>query len=572
MRPHASQTSRGLHASRDLPYRDCTADAEFLQRSWRQRIVGGLARRVRRQVRRWRAVPAASAESALTWWRTHYASQVTRPQADDVAMALAFGQHKLAGQLVERALTAVGFARSPHVLPMLGVAPRDAAGGVVLCDDAGLPSLLRTGETLAALLHWQQRERPESWEAPEASAVERAIAALCQGLAESVAADGSLTFAAESAPLDRLGAPVLHLPWAAALYRAGQWCGERAWQAAAGRLIANLKKYQDFRRWQTPLHQHGAVILALIELGETGLAADALRLPTALAQSGDVVPATADVDWVSVPGLAQLARAWYALGEPDAVEHADHAIAWLRRQQQPDGSLPGSVGPGACYHAGIAFGPAVTQFLLASQAQVMAAFKAGEDGFPAEIDPADGRWLAVRDWASRLPRGAHLADVGCGQGRYLRRLQAELPHLKLTGIDLSEQHLGRLPAGIDRRPGHLLNLPAAAGEFDAVLCVEAVEHALVPHAALEELCRVLRPGGSLLVIDKDQRRQALSECAPWERWLAADETVAWLQAWCEDVTATGIAHGPRGQRSGLFLAFEATRRGQAAQATYRRAA
>ena len=534
--------------------------------------MGGLARRVRRQVRRWYCTPAASAESALSWWLSHYANQLTRPQADDVAMALAFGQRKLAGLLAERVLAAAGLAPSPQVSPAVRVTPHSSMGSLVLCDDAGLPSLLRTGDALAALLHWQRRGWPQRSEGPDDTAVEQAIIALSQGLAEAVAADGSLTFAAPSAALDRLASPSVHLPWALALQTAGQLYGERAWQAAAGRLVTNLKKHHDFRRWQAPLHLMAPAIAALIELGEAGLAAEAQRLPTAVARSSGAVPATADEGWISVPGLAHLARAWYAQGEAQPKDYADRALAWLRRHQRPDGSLPGSHGPGACYHAGVPFGPSVTQFLLASQAQVAAAFAAGEDGFPSLIDPADGRWQAVAAWAKRLPRGARVADVGCGQGRYLRRLQAELPHLKLTGVDLCQQHLRRLPHGVDRRVGHLLSLPALSGEFDAVLCIEAVEHALVPQAALEELCRVLRPGGSLLVIDKDQRRQALSECAPWERWLAQDETVTWLQAWCEDIAAAGIGHGAHGQRAGLFLAFEATRRGRVAPALYRRAA
>lgn len=560
------------HVSRDRSYRDCTPDAEFLHRTWGQRLVGGLARRVRRQVRRWYSAPAASAESALSWWRSHYAEQVIRPQADDVAAALAFGQRKLAGLLAERVLSATGLATSQQVPISTRVITHSRMGSLVLCDDAGLPSLLRTGDALAALLHWQQRGWPQRSEGPDDATVERAVSALSHGLTEAEAADGTLTFATTSAALDRLGSPRLHLPWALALQTAGQLYGEQAWQAAAGRLVNNLKKSHDFRRWQAPLHLMVPAIIALIELGETRLAAEALRLPTAVAQSSGAVPATADEGWVSVPGLAHLARAWYAQGEAEMKEHADRALAWLRRHQRPDGGLPGSHGPGACFHAGAPFGPAVTQFLLASQAQVAAAFAAGEDGFPAEIDTADGRWQAVAAWAKKLPRGARLADVGCGQGRYLRRLQMELPHLKLTGIDLSDQHLRRLPPGIDRRLGQLLNLPASNGEFDAVLCVEAVEHALVPQAALEELCRVLRPGGSLLVIDKDRRRQELSECAPWERWLAQEETVAWLEAWCEDIAATGINHGPHGQRAGLFLAFEATRRGRVAPALYRRAA
>jgi len=42
-------------------------------------------------------------------------------------------------------------------------------------------------------------------------------------------------------------------------------------------------------------------------------------------------------------------------------------------------------------------------------------------------------------------------------------------------------------------------LPFAAGEFDAVVCMEGLEHALDPATLIGELCRVARPGGRIIL-------------------------------------------------------------------------
>ena len=97
--------------------------------------------------------------------------------------------------------------------------------------------------------------------------------------------------------------------------------------------------------------------------------------------------------------------------------------------------------------------------------------------------------------------------------------------------------------------------------MDGAIAIESLEHALLPERAVAELCRIVRPGGRVLVIDKDRARQALSEHEPWERWFTPQELAGWLRAWCNQVTVTPIAHleGQPGQ--GLFLAATATRRG-----------
>jgi 2-polyprenyl-3-methyl-5-hydroxy-6-metoxy-1,4-benzoquinol methylase len=109
-----------------------------------------------------------------------------------------------------------------------------------------------------------------------------------------------------------------------------------------------------------------------------------------------------------------------------------------------------------------------------------------------------------------LPCEAFL-DAGCGDGRYLAALAAELPQRR-AGVDLSERILEtareRVPA--DFRQGNLEAIPFADGEFDVVLCSQVIEHVLDADAAVDELARVLRPNGTL-IISTDNARNYVSK-------------------------------------------------------------
>lgn len=99
------------------------------------------------------------------------------------------------------------------------------------------------------------------------------------------------------------------------------------------------------------------------------------------------------------------------------------------------------------------------------------------------------------------PRAA-VADLGCGPGHVTAWLAAH--GARAVGIDLSPAMVGLAKSrhpGAEFRVGDLLALPAADGEFAAAVALYSIIH--LPEAeidpALGEMCRVLRPGGALLV-------------------------------------------------------------------------
>lgn len=99
-----------------------------------------------------------------------------------------------------------------------------------------------------------------------------------------------------------------------------------------------------------------------------------------------------------------------------------------------------------------------------------------------------------------LPCEAFL-DAGCGDGRYLAALESELPE-RIAGVDISERILETAQVRVPRaelRQANLESLPFGDGEFDVALSSQVIEHVVDADAALRELARVLRGGGTLLL-------------------------------------------------------------------------
>jgi len=117
-----------------------------------------------------------------------------------------------------------------------------------------------------------------------------------------------------------------------------------------------------------------------------------------------------------------------------------------------------------------------------------------------ELTPDGRRRLAA--FASRLPRGARVADLGCGPGWYgalLRRRGFEVVALDLASAMLREAR--RRAPGVQLVRGDLARLPFARASLDGAWARNSYMHlpARQLPAAFAELHRVLRPGARLML-------------------------------------------------------------------------
>ncbi|MFY1696467.1 MULTISPECIES: methyltransferase domain-containing protein [unclassified Solwaraspora] len=95
--------------------------------------------------------------------------------------------------------------------------------------------------------------------------------------------------------------------------------------------------------------------------------------------------------------------------------------------------------------------------------------------------------------------GAVLVDVGCGAGLLAPHLRGK--GYRHVGVDLTASALGQAAAhGVTPVRGDALALPLADAVADVVSAGELLEHVPDLAGAVAEVCRVLRPGG-LLVLD-----------------------------------------------------------------------
>jgi ubiquinone/menaquinone biosynthesis C-methylase UbiE len=114
------------------------------------------------------------------------------------------------------------------------------------------------------------------------------------------------------------------------------------------------------------------------------------------------------------------------------------------------------------------------------------------------------------DIASVSPQGAKVLEVGCGPGR-LSILLARDHGLEVTGLDLDPAMIERAKANARHsvndgdRPSFLVgdvsSMAFPDGSFDLVVSTLSMHHWAEPSAGLDEIARVLRPGGRALVWD-----------------------------------------------------------------------
>ena len=105
-----------------------------------------------------------------------------------------------------------------------------------------------------------------------------------------------------------------------------------------------------------------------------------------------------------------------------------------------------------------------------------------------------GELLAAEDLA-----GLSLLDVGCGTGWFTQRAASR--GARVVALDVSVKLLQRTREKCDVTlvASDACRLPFPDGAFDIVISSECIEHTAHPIRAVAEMCRVLKPRGTLVV-------------------------------------------------------------------------
>ena len=98
-----------------------------------------------------------------------------------------------------------------------------------------------------------------------------------------------------------------------------------------------------------------------------------------------------------------------------------------------------------------------------------------------------------------------------------------------TGLDISEEMLRHIPGDATQITGSLLNIPNRDQFYDFGFGVETLEHALNIPLAIREMARVIKKGGTLLIIDKNREKQGKLKISEWEQWLTKSEVTKLLE-------------------------------------------
>lgn len=156
-------------------------------------------------------------------------------------------------------------------------------------------------------------------------------------------------------------------------------------------------------------------------------------------------------------------------------------------------------------------GSATERDVRADEARMQEALRVRKENFETHGDVR--QLVPGRSWAAWSRALGHLlppldvVDIGCGEG-YLT-LEAARWARTIIGVDRSDEVLERAQALAERRrvtnvrwkKGDLARLPLPDSSVDVALLSQTLHHARHPEDALDEVARVLRPDGRILILD-----------------------------------------------------------------------
>jgi len=124
----------------------------------------------------------------------------------------------------------------------------------------------------------------------------------------------------------------------------------------------------------------------------------------------------------------------------------------------------------------------------------------------------------LTDWGLQhltIEKRFTILDVGCGGGRTIEKLAALATEGQVYGVDYAkgsvaasrERNARLIQAGqVEIREASVSQLPFADNQFDLVTAVETQYYWPAPVTDMQEILRVLKPGGNLIVVAESYNR------------------------------------------------------------------
>ena len=113
----------------------------------------------------------------------------------------------------------------------------------------------------------------------------------------------------------------------------------------------------------------------------------------------------------------------------------------------------------------------------------------------------------ARRISGEIPQGSAVLEVAPGPGYFCIEL-AKLGSYAITGLDISRtfvkmaaKRAAEAGVKVDFKQGSASRMPLQRDSFDFLLCRAAFKNFGDPVGALQEMCRVLKPGGRGVIID-----------------------------------------------------------------------
>ncbi|MEO1131114.1 MAG: class I SAM-dependent methyltransferase [Cyanobacteria bacterium J06639_1] len=164
----------------------------------------------------------------------------------------------------------------------------------------------------------------------------------------------------------------------------------------------------------------------------------------------------------------------------------------------------------------------------------------------------DSRWAfyvraTTNATIARLPDDlGDILDVGCGTGALLSRLAIAAPETRVVGMDASADMLdvarSRLPNRVELREGWAEKIPFGDASFDTAISCNMFHYIRNPQIALDEIFRVLRPGGTLVLTDWCDDYWVCKLCDVYLRWFDPSHFRMYGLSQCRELLNATEAH------------------------------